>query len=400
MTMLTIYRRHKRECDHRACHRHVCTVAEPRADRRPTRCSCRCPLWADGFHEGLEIRKSLRENTWDAAQEALERLKKNCGRLPEKPENEPTRIEYACERYMADARERNLNESTLYKYKSLFTQLKNFAALKGLRYVKELDLEMLASFRETWKDGPRARLKKLERVRAWMKFCVERKWAEENFARRLHAPKVPDRPTLPFSHAEMIKILAAFGPYAKSAGLANAQRLKAFVLLLRYSGMRIGDAVKCSVERIDGRRLFLYTQKTGVPVRCVLPDFVVRELAAAPKSSDGYFFWTGKSKLHSAIGKWQRRLKRLFTLAGVDGGHAHRFRDTFSISLLQSGVPLDRVSILLGHRNIRITERHYSAWVRERQEQLEADVTKAWSEDPIALLQGTQQVRGKTERLN
>ena len=25
--------------------------------------------------------------------------------------------------------------------------------------------------------------------------------------------------------------------------------------------------------------------------------------------------------------KWQRRLKKLFGLAGVDGGHAHRFRD-------------------------------------------------------------------------
>jgi len=37
---------------------------------------------------------------------------------------------------------------------------------------------------------------------------------------------------------------------------------------------------------------------------------------------------------------------------------------------LQSGVPLDRVSILLGHSSIRITERHYSPRVRSRQEQL------------------------------
>ena len=198
----------------------------------------------------------------------------------------------------------------------------------------------------------------------------------------------------------MLKILAAFEPYGKSAGVANAQRLKAFVLLLRYSGMRIGDCVRCNVDRIDGNRLFLYTQKTGVPVRCVLPDFVVRELAAAPRSSEQYFFWTGKSKLHSAIGKWQRRLQRLFQIAGVEGGHAHRFRDTFSISLLQSGIPLDRVSVLLGHRNIRITEKHYSAWVRERQQQLESDLQRAWSEDPIALLQGTPEVHGKTERPN
>jgi site-specific recombinase XerD len=76
-------------------------------------------------------------------------------------------------------------------------------------------------------------LKKLERLRAWLKFCVESKWTDENHARRLQAPKVADGPTLPFSREEMLKILAAFDSYGKSAGLGNARRLKALVLLLR-----------------------------------------------------------------------------------------------------------------------------------------------------------------------
>jgi len=398
--VLTIYRRHTKKCKHRSCHRNVCRVAEQRTDGKPAKCNCRCPLWVDGFYEGVEIRQSLGVNTWDAALDALERLKNKLTQGQGKVKDAPTTIEHAMDRYLADACQRNLHESTIYKYNFLFAQLKAFADKKGIRYVKQLNLEMLREFREGWKDGPRSRLKKLERLRAWLKFCVDSKWAEENYARHLKVPKVGDRPTLPFSREEMLKILAAFDPYGKSAGLANAQRLKAFVLLLRYSGMRIGDCVKCSVDRIDGNRLFLYTQKTGTPVRSVLPDFVLRELEAAPKSSEGHFFWTGKSKLHSAIGKWQRRLQRLFELAGVQGGHAHRFRDTFSIALLQAGVPLDRVSVLLGHRNVRITEKHYSAWVRERQDQLESDLQRAWSEDPVLLMQGTQQVHGKGERPN
>jgi integrase/recombinase XerD len=87
---------------------------------------------------------------------------------------------------------------------------------------------------------------------------------------------------------------------------------------------------------------------------------VLRELEAAPKSGQGYFFWTGKSKLHSAIGKWQRRLQTLFALAGVGSGHAHRFRDTFAVELLLAGVPLERVSVLLGHQSVRISERHFA----------------------------------------
>ena len=76
-----------------------------------------------------------------------------------------------------------------------------------------------------------------------------------------------------------------------------------------------------------------------------LPDFVVRELEVAPRSSERYFFWTGKSKLHSAIGKWQRRLQKLFELANIESGYAHRFRDMFSTAHLLAGVPLDRVCV-------------------------------------------------------
>ncbi len=50
-------------------------------------------------------------------------------------------------------------------------------------------------------------------------------------------------------------------------------------------------------------------------------------------------------------------------------------------------MPLERVSVLLGHQSIRVTEKHYAPWVRERQEQAEADVRRAWSEDPVVLLE-------------
>jgi len=95
------------------------------------------------------------------------------------------------------------------------------------------------------------------------------------------------------------------------------------------------------------------------------------------------------------VGIWQQSLQTLLSLAGVQGGHAHRFRDTFAVELLLSGVPLERVSVLLGHQSIRITERHYAPWTRSRQDQLEADLQHAWSEDPIALMQakGTKEVQ-------
>ena len=82
--------------------------------------------------------------------------------------------------------------------------------------------------------------------------------------------------------------------------------------------------------------------------------------------------------MQSATGDWQRALKGVFKEASIPDGQAHRFRDTFAVSLLQAGVPMERVSVLLGHSSIKVTEKHYSPWVRARQEQLEADVRRSW----------------------
>jgi len=107
---------------------------------------------------------------------------------------------------------------------------------------------------------------------------------------------------------------------------------------------------------------------------------LVQELADDLRRLRRGFFWTGNSTPETAGGVWQESLKRLFILAGVPDGHAHRFRDTFSMGLLLAGVPIQRVSILLGHQSARITEKHYAPWVRERQEQLETDIASGTSD--------------------
>jgi len=146
----------------------------------------------------------------------------------------------------------------------------------------------------------------------------------------------------------------------KYRGPENARRIKAFVLLLRHSGLRIGDAVTLERRRITGDKLFLYTAKTGTAVYVPLRYDVLIALEAAPKINEQYFFWSDESKPESASGDWQRVLKGVFKEAKIPDGHAHRFRDTFAVGLLQAGVAMDRVSALLGHSSIKVTEKHYS----------------------------------------
>ena len=52
--------------------------------------------------------------------------------------------------------------------------------------------------------------------------------------------------------------------------------------------------------------------------------------------------------------------------------------DTFACELLLAGASLEQVGALLGHQSTRVTEKHYSAWVKARQEQLEAVVRRTF----------------------
>jgi integrase/recombinase XerD len=61
------------------------------------------------------------------------------------------------------------------------------------------------------------------------------------------------------------------------------------------------------------------------------------------------------------------------------------FRDTFAVELLLAGVPLDQVSLLLGHSSVKITEGHYAPFSKARQEQLAASVKLAWKKSTQSL---------------
>jgi len=114
------------------------------------------------------------------------------------------------------------------------------------------------------------------------------------------------------------------------------------------------------------------------------------------------FFWNAADSPKAIVGSWRKRLSKLFRLAEVPNGHAHRFRDAFAVALLLAGVPIERVSIFLGHQSVRVTEQHYNPWVRSRQEQLEADVARTWALDPTLAVKnlGTNQVHTEKRRIN
>jgi integrase/recombinase XerD len=283
-----------------------------------------------------------------------------------KPQSTAKTIQDATEAFIRDPEARGLRPATLKKYKILFKKLGAFAEDKGVRYISELDVEQLRLFREAWPISPLTATKRLEYLRAVLRFCQESGWITENPARKIKPPKVEQTPTLPFTLKHIEQMLAACPDYPDEQ---NRIRLPALILLLRYSGLRIQDAVTLPRTAIEHGSLTLRTTKSGTDVRLPLPQSVLDALDAIPKTNP-YYFWTGASKPESCTSVWQQTLRTLFELAGIEDGHAHRFRDT-AVELLAKGVPIESVSVLLGHRRVAITEKHYAPWVESRQQHLD-----------------------------
>ena len=113
-----------------------------------------------------------------------------------------------------------------------------------------------------------------------------------------------------------------------------------------------------------------------------IPPDVAQELLVVLNGNPEYIFWSGKGEAESITKSWAKLyLAPLFKAAKLSSNgylKSHRLRDTFAVDLLEKGVPLEEVSKLLGHESIKTTERHYSKWVKGRQDRLDNLVTATW----------------------
>lgn len=329
---------------------------------------CTCPIWVSGSLHGKPVRKTLGVRNWDAAQRIVRDWEARI-------DGDSLSVKDGFERFLADCTARNLGEASLGKYRLLE---KEMIAQFSARPVDGISIEDLSEYRESWKLSPISARKKIERLRTFFKFAIERGWTEKSPAILLRHPRSQQSPTLPVSDEDIQKLIEATERYA-SKGIyrdRTGQRIRAFLLVLRYSGVRIRDCVTLKKSSVKNGRLFLYSAKTGVPVHVPLPDFVVKELEAVGNGGE-YFFWSGMGNPKSGVADWQRSLGRLGKLAGVKF-HAHQLRDSFAVKLLENGVPLESVAALLGN-SVKVCEKHYSPWVKVRQDRLEEAVRRAFT---------------------
>ena len=248
-----IYRRHLGTCQHRT---------KGRAYNR-----CNCPIWLDRKTDGKRIHRALKTCDWTTAQQRAAGLASDA-------EQQPPSLQESLERWQKSLM---VSPGTRRKYASIARELTSWASVNHSGKLSDLTVSRLSAFRESRNLARATSANELQILRQFFGFCCARGWIKENPAKAIRAPHAQSSQVMPFSEAEMVQILAACNHIGH--GEIELRLARALVLVMRYTGLAIGDAVMLRKDALqpDGF-LVAHRHKTGQTVRLRVPEAVLDAL--------------------------------------------------------------------------------------------------------------------------
>jgi integrase len=396
-----LYRRHRKECE--GGHIEDSRSGEFEEGRRGWK-KCACLIHVSGTLGGKFNRKQTGKSDWGEAKALVtswETADAWDGKVeapppPPIPASVPGRITIAdaMKVFLSNREGAKIAHATLRKYKTFTKQLTAFADSRGYVMLDQFTSSDIDIFYGGWNIGARAKGKRLGTLRAFFRFCMNRKWLREtpvstDVKPPIGANRVANK--APYTDEELQRIIDAcdsLGEVAWSNGRENGvytgEDVKDFIWVMVYTGLRISDVGLFNMSRLRGNEVFLRAKKNGGDVFAYIPDWLRDRLSARAKRSGVRPFVVGHSdRLETVTDMWRRKIGKVFELAGAfeQPPTPHRFRHTFARILLQRGVPVTDVADLLGDDEKTVRE-HYSRWVPERQARLTKILKDAFDDKP------------------
>jgi len=363
LPVVTIFVRHSEGCKYQG-------------DESCKRCDCRKHLrWTAN---GVQYRRATKVRTWADAERYRQNLLDQvaAGNTAPVPTAAQT-IHSLVEVFVISKRTQKIGDTTVKRHERELKRLADFLADNGIFTPVGINATVLYKFRDRWpKLYPASSTQReaQQRIRQFLRFLHDEGHIQK--LPRLTPIKVDQQPTMPLDAKQYKALLAAIPKAFEHEKLA--QRMGAVVRLMRHSGLAIMDAVTLKRDSLvfDKKknlyRVVTNRQKTGTHVSVVIPNDVAKEVLAVANGNPEYVFWNNQGGQKKTVVKdYQKDFRRLFLAAGLGNFKSHSLRDTFSVDLLQRGVPIEEVSKLLGHSSTKVTEKHYAPWVKGRQDRLD-----------------------------
>ena len=330
----------------------------------------RCAYFAFGKLNGRKVRQSLEtSDRQEAAKKLLEM---------EAEAKAPVKftVSEAVKRFTTELEGSGYAPKSVQRYKYSLKRLTDFLGGQGVTQLRCVTVDHLSAWKSTWsQQTDLGKRKEQERLRRFFAWCRKRKYIPEDPTEgltRIRADTGGKRER--FTDMEIEKIFAVIPEVYPDE--AKATKIRAFLLTLQYTALRIGDVTNLQKSHLNGDRLFLRTLKNGQAVFTVVPLEVVEALKAIEDGNEYYFFPGSDRKLETWKNKWSAMLQPIYKKAGVKY-RSHAWRDTLVYKMLSAGVSIEIIARLLGHASVNMTWTHYSAWVPELQQRLETSVRGA-----------------------
>jgi integrase/recombinase XerD len=296
---------------------------------------CRCPKYLYMLRDGKRRTLSAKTRSWEKAEAKAQEIRDTWDPVKQKMREleelkqaqlaEEVMIEVAVDRWLNSIRADIDNKHTQKKYETTARKVRSWAESKNFTLLSQITTDALDEWKTQWKPKakhPDDRMGKttagrhLEKVKAFFKYCQRMGWIKASPAYGIKAIKPDETETLPLLGGRYEQVLEATYKYDADMRQDDryGQELRALIELMRWSGLRISDALTVAKNRIIGNRFTLRTVKNGTKLTVILPDHVVTALHALsqrPTIDPRYFFWSGKSEVKSLTGQWQRKLGRL-----------------------------------------------------------------------------------------
>jgi site-specific recombinase XerD len=352
---MNIYRRHLLSCKHFGA-------------RSAKTTKCLCPFWVDYRPSiGPRYQRSLGTTNLKIALRRADAL-----------ESGDTPLTKAISDAVAGWDQEQVNKriatETMRRYRRILNNFSNWCKAEGYGTLQQCTVQVVDEFRSSRsKIAAITSAKELETIRAFFRFCIDRGWLRDNPAAKIKAPKIRLPENVPYTPQEVALILSACNQIGQEP--YERLRVRAMVLLMRYTGLRIGDAARLRLDQVRDGEIFLHAKKNGQAIIVPIPSELILALEALPSPigspADGssHYFWNGTSNPQTVVTDLQRVLKAVYNRSEVRKAHNHRFRHTLASEILAVGKDTDHVADVLGISS-HIAKKHYIKFTVGRQQKI------------------------------
>jgi integrase len=150
--------------------------------------------------------------------------------------------------------------------------------------------------------------------------------------------------------------------------------LKPVVTVALGTGMRLGEQLRLTWDRVDfSRRVLIVTKtKNGKDREIPMNPEVLKTLFALQSRSDGHEYVFVNQRTGTRIKEVKKGFGTALKIAGISGLVWHDLRATFGTRLGEAGFDAFTIAALMGHSQIQTTARYVRATERNKREAVEA----------------------------